>query len=795
MPVNISRLRYWFAVAAIAAVLIVAGFYFYARYRFYTAVREVPQKLGVEIQQSTDTFSLSKSEGGHTLFTIRASKAVQYKQGGRAELHDVNIVVYGHESNRFDQIYGEAFEYDPQSGNVVAKGDVHIDLEANTVGPIGPNQTPPELKNPIHVKTSGLVFNKNTGMAKTDERVDFSIPQASGSAIGAEYDSKSNALTLKSAVRLDTTGPNASTTTARHAVITNSPRMAVLDGVNAQRGQDTMAANKVTVFLREDNTIDHMLAQGDVQTSARGETSVIARAPEGELFMSGKNLLRSAVMRGGVEMSATGSHAMNGHAGRVTMDFGSDAKLDKVRASEGVRLQQTGGDQKQAGVQPRMVRATIMPTTKSPAQPRGSQPEDFELTADAVDFYVLQGRTLDRAETSGAAQMRIIPRQTSAGQGTTVITAGKFTAGFDRNRISALHGAPDAKVVQSTPGQPDKISTSQVLDATFSPNGGVSGFVQHGNFRYREGQPGAKVDRAAWADKANYNNLSQVLVLNGSPRIVEGGMTTSAREIRMNRRTGDAEAEKEVKTTYSELQAQPNGAMLASSDPVHVTAANMMLKRATGVAKYTGDARLWQAANIVQAPVIFFDRDRRSMDAQGTPSQQVSTVLVQQDKNGKLTPVSITSARLTYADVQRKARFAGGVLMRSADGTVTAEHVDVFLKAMEADKGKSQAITERQAENVKGTPVMPGASPSQVDRIIAEGRVVITEPTRRGTGEKLVYTADEGKFVLTGGRPAIFDAERGTITGAALTFFSRNDRVLVEGGDHGRSVTTTRVSK
>src|SRR5512146_3212711 len=129
MPVNISRLRYWFAAATIAAVLVVAGFYFYARYRFYHAVKEIPQKLGVEVQQSTESFSLSKSEGGRTLFTIRASKAVQYKQGGRAELKDVSILVYGRESDRFDQIYGSDFEYDPGTGNVVAKGDVHIDLE------------------------------------------------------------------------------------------------------------------------------------------------------------------------------------------------------------------------------------------------------------------------------------------------------------------------------------------------------------------------------------------------------------------------------------------------------------------------------------------------------------------------------------------------------------------------------------------------------------------------------------------------------------------------------------------
>ena len=787
MPVNVSRLRYWFGAAAIAVMLIVAGFFFYARYRVYTAVSEVPQKLGVEIQQSTDTFSLSKSEGGRTLFTVRASKAVQYKQGGRAELHDVNIIVYGRDSNRFDQIHGATFEYDPQTGNVVAEGQVQIDLEASDVGPISPNQAPPQLKDPIHLKTVGLLFNKNTGMARTDNLVQFSIPQASGSAIGAEYDSKTNALTLGSDVKLDTTGPEHATITARHGVITKSPRRAVLDGVVAQRGQEEMTANHVTLFLRDDNSIERILAQGDVRTSAKGETSVEARAPEAEFFIAGKSMVQSAVMRGGVDIDSTGVHAITGRADQVKMDFGSDAKLDMVHAIGGVHLLQKAAAQNQQETmrRPRVVQAAV----KSGAK-QISRPQDVELTTDAMDFWVHNGKVLQRAETSGAAQIRMIPQQNNGGEGPTVVTAGKFVALFDgKSRLTSIHGAPDAKVVQSTPGQPEKVSTSQTVDATFAPSGGIGGFVQQGNFHYQEGQPGAKTDRNAWADKATYNNLAQVLTLEGSPRVVEGGMTTTAQIIQVNRRSGDAEAENDVKTTYSELQAQPNGALLASSDPVHVTAANMVMKRDSGVARYTGDARLWQGANIVQAPVIYFDRSKRTLDAQASPNQQVNTVLVQQDKNGKLMPVNVTAERLTYTDPQRKIRFDGGVQMRSAEGTVSAEHADVFLKPRNVTGG--QPVRTGNAKTK--TAALPGVTPGQVDRIVAEGHVVITEPTRRGTGEKLVYTPDDGKFVMTGGPPSITDAQRGTITGASLTFYSRDDRVLVEGGSQGRA--TTRVSK
>jgi lipopolysaccharide export system protein LptA len=82
-----------------------------------------------------------------------------------------------------------------------------------------------------------------------------------------------------------------------------------------------------------------------------------------------------------------------------------------------------------------------------------------------------------------------------------------------------------------------------------------------------------------------------------------------------------------------------------------------------------------------------------------------------------------------------------------------------------------------------------------VEKIVAEKEVVVTEPTRRAIGDRLVYTAADDRFELTGGPPSIFDAERGKITGDSLTFFKRDDRVLVEGRETSPAVTRTRVAR
>jgi len=281
-----------------------------------------------------------------------------------------------------------------------------------------------------------------------------------------------------------------------------------------------------------------------------------------------------------------------------------------------------------------------------------------------------------------------------------------------------------------------------------------------------------------------------MLVLGGSPRVVDNGMTTTAQTIRVNRVTGDAIAEGNVKSTYSELKPQTDGGMFASSDPIHVTSRSMTAHRSPAIAVYTGDARLWQNANVVQAPMLQFDRDKRSLVAQGLASnsaqgvsennaaQPVSTVLVQVDKTGKATPVNITSARLTYVDAERKILLDGGVTAKGNDATLTGQKMTVFLSPHNQSRGGASAGT-----------------PGQVERIVADDRIVITEPTRHATGDRLVYTTADEKFVLTGGPPSIFDAERGKITGDSLTFYRHDDRVLVEGKEASPTITKTQVAR
>ncbi|MFY9910991.1 MAG: LPS export ABC transporter periplasmic protein LptC [Candidatus Sulfotelmatobacter sp.] len=799
MPLPIYRLRRWLVAIAVLFIATIAGMYFYARRRERNVLKELPNKISIDIKQTASGFQFSKSDGKRTIFTIQASKVKQFKLNGSAELHNVSIIVYGRDSSRFDQIYGDDFTYDKRSGNVMAQGTVQIDLQANPAGEAEPDQsTPKELKNPIHLKTSDLVFNQQSGDAHTDARVDFQTPQAQGWAVGIAYSAKTNTLTFESQIHIAV--QNNESIFATHGRITSDPRMIVLDNPRLERSSGVVQADQATFLLGPDNNVQRVLAKGNVaaQSSGLGDEQMRARADEAEALLTGKqNRLHTATLAGNVHMERLGSQPMQGDAGRAILDFSGENELRKIHAEDGVRLARHAPS-------PGVAAANANATSR----------QDFDVSAPVIDFFVARGNHLDRAVTSGAAQITISPaesltpssRQTEqpAAQ-RTMITAGTFEAKFAQtlpardggkvaSRLTSIHGAPDAKIVNSAPGAPDRVSTSESLDATFLPEGGIKSIVQQGNVAYTDNQPAEKRTQA-WAEKALYTPADQILLLSGNPRVVDGGMATTARSIRINRAADDALADGDVKSTYSELKEQPDGALLASSSPIHVTAATMTTHGSSAVALYEGNARLWQDANVITAPSIQFDRDQRSLVARGTPRQPVLTVLVQASKPKKTasigktkaktrtasgTPelVAITSARLTYTDSERRAHYEGGLTAKGTDFTAAANTADAYLEA------RSQAASNQQL-----------AGPGRLERMVAEGNVTIQQPGRRAEGQKLVYTAAEEQFVLTGGPPSIFDAERGKITGVSLTFFQADDRVLVEGEASTPVVTQTRVAR
>ena len=781
-------------------IAVVAGFYIYAQYRVQRVLHELPSKLGVDIQQNTEGFTYSQASGGHTIFSISAANAIRYKQGGKAELHKVKIVSYGRNSDRLDEISGDDFEYDAQSGEITAKGKVTIELQAVQPPASSSEANPKKVGSPLHLETSGLRFNKNTGIAITTENITFELPQGTGSAVGATYDSKKNIFRLHSDIHLLTSGPKTTNLRAASALFEQESQQLTLADLRAQSGIRRLEAQHVVLHLRDDNTVERAEASGGVNALIEGIRRANLQAAGASFTFGAQNQATAGQLTGGVTGETGGSAASRGSAGRINLAFGRENQIKSVELRDRVDLVQLPAIQN--GKQPSSRGTNVALRTKdSRAVPPAAQqsasphPQQTEFRGDGLDLLVLNGTRLESAISVGAAEIALaVPARTGPANSQpqsarTLITASRFEAKFlADNRISTLTGNSPVKIVSATPGEPDRTSQSHDLVATFSQGEtqALEEIVQSGNVEIYEDK------RSAMADQATYSAASDSMSLEGNVRYKDEatGSALTSNSLVLNRATGETAASGQVKTTYAEQKTQGSGGMLSPSQSVHVTAEQMVAKNTTAAARYSGRSRLWQGGNIVQAPVIEFNRNGRTLDARAEGSQRVSTVFVQPDKDGKNAPVEVKADRLHYEEAQRKAVFEGFIVVHSADSTLRANKAAIALKPQTAGQpAKAQAPPALNQAN-------PGA-PSQVQTIDATGDIQLEQPGRKAVGARLLYTADEGKFVLTGVPgvpPSIFDAEHGQVTGVSLTFFNRDGRVLVD-SSNSTSITQTRFKK
>jgi lipopolysaccharide export system protein LptA len=242
------------------------------------------------------------------------------------------------------------------------------------------------------------------------------------------------------------------------------------------------------------------------------------------------------------------------------------------------------------------------------------------------------------------------------------------------------------------------------------------------------------------------------------------------------------------------------------------------LKKASGVAVFHGEARkparLWQSGSQVEAPVLEFNQKRRSLLARGEGAgapMAVRTVLVSAGGTGAAagaeqpptdeakvkqiargsSVVRVTSREMTYSDASREVDFTGGVRVESTDGVMRGDHASAFLEAAGQKKGTP-----------KESPPKEGFLGGSVERVTVNGGIEIDQPGRRATGDRLVYTASDGLFVLTGTPsfpPRVVDQARGVVTGVELRFRAADESVVISNGERGgsgpRVHTETRVKR
>jgi lipopolysaccharide export system protein LptA len=802
MRFTIERLRIGIVVLAILLVAVILLFFAVARYERHRLAHDLPEKLGIHIQSSAQGFTFSKSEKGRTLFTLHASKVVQYKGGGRATLHDVSITLYGKQGNRADRIYGADFEYDPAKGIARADGDVQLDIQApESAGPAN-SQAAPQLdaeKATIHVKTSGMVFDRNTGIASTPNPVEFHFPQASGKATGANYDSEKGLLVLASAVEL-TSNLNGEGFVVRssHAEFLRDSRQAFLLNVIADYRHDRGAANQVILYFRPDGSADHLDAKGNIHLTGEGGREMAAQS--GSVQLDQKSQPRTVNMGGGVLFHAEDAqHHVRGTAVEGTIDFGEKGTLRHAQLRDAVSFidQQVTLLDDPHGSATRQVRAAQLDVEFVTDADRHSSPEKILAAGNAV--VVLHTIRSNAPQQNTTLQADTLLASIGAGMALTALDGN----GHTRLMNIAADGTTetstgDTLLVKFDQGPQKRVRDRKTDNKTAAPgiiparSGSVEiqSALQQGNVTMtqaatqREGKSAPQPPMVATAQRALYTGGDQLVRMEGAPRLVNGSLEITAQSFEFARTTGDALANGDVKSTFQQ-GGVATPIVFGGQGPVHIVAQQASLLHASGDAVFRGQARLWQGSSSVAAPIVELSRTQQTLKAHGDGPAKgnqptVHAAFLSPSSTGRPQGVvRISSQQLLYSDAERKAVFHGSVVAQDATGTIHADETEVVLTPTQAPGQKSSG---------------PQA---QVDHLVATGHVSLEQAGRKGTGERLVYTTESGLFVLSGSAsspPRLVDPERGTVTGDALIFNSHDDSVSVSGGRSG-AVTETRVPR
>jgi lipopolysaccharide export system protein LptA len=238
----------------------------------------------------------------------------------------------------------------------------------------------------------------------------------------------------------------------------------------------------------------------------------------------------------------------------------------------------------------------------------------------------------------------------------------------------------------------------------------------------------------------------------------------------MDQAGGDMDAIGHVVSTHeADKNAKPGTSMLDDKQPLQGKADKMWTRDNNAKVHYEGHAVIWQGADRTAADTIDIDRDAQTLQASGS----VLSELVDRtsDKSADIAAAGPLAApiftvvhapKLYYEDDKRLAHYSDGATLVHDKMTVTAQDIRAFL-----------------------TPKTPGSNDSALDHAIADGKVVVVQAdkdrTRTGRSEHCEYYLKLDKVVLNGGTATMVDSLKGLTKGQQLTYFTDDNRMLVEG--------------
>ena len=742
-------------VLAVAAV--VAGYYVSQKRNALLAPVK-PALLPRELHSLANGWTWSHSAGNRPVVEARAKDFRQIKDSSHFELAEVEFKIFSKTGDAYDLVQSQRADFDQENEKLYSDGEVTIVLGLPPAGPEPGHRY-------VEIHTSGLTYDSKKAVSSTDRPVRFLMPQGEGSSVGAEYDSMSRRLWLKSEANL-------------------------LGAPNPARGGERLHVRAGELFYHEVEQKIELRPWSSVERGAQGIKGTYSTVylQDGDLKKVETQQGEGFDVRDGREVRFAGdllemNYGANGavtdalSAGHARLVSRSAAGVDTITGGR-VDLQFTlPAGALQSELTTAFVRDQARIENVPAAPPSGPRLDTRVLTADWIKVTMRPGgEEIQRLETLSAGRLEMLPHDAARWKRT--LTAERLSADYGSgNRPESMHAVNKVHLRSDPPAgtrlEP-RLTWSDNLEASFDPETGqMRELHQWTNFRYQEGA------RQATAGGARFDVPNDRTLLQVSARVWDPGGVTTADTMTLDQKENHFVAEGHVTSTHRETRpagaapaSGPEG-MFASSQPVHAVAQRMESWNGNRRIEYRGSARLWQEGSSVQAEEIRVDREARSLAAKG----RVTSILVDgQDDKDKQKPrvVTIYSDEMAYSDGNRRALYTGNVRMLRDRMTVNSGELEAFLRP----EGEAQSQGQ-----------------SRLERATARGKVDIREAAavgvapRKAAAEIAEYFSGEEKVILRGGRPKIEQAGRGSATGAELTYYLDDGRLQVSGRPGERAET------
>ncbi|MGC1106513.1 MAG: LPS export ABC transporter periplasmic protein LptC, partial [Candidatus Acidiferrales bacterium] len=752
-----ARYARWSAGVAVAICLLVLGVYLHRQARDRAHGKTFAPVPAIVAQQSA-SFAFSRVVGTRTIFTVHASQATQFKDQNRSLLENVQITIFGPQGDRNDSVRAGECSYEPNTGSIRCQGVVQIDLRDAKSG---------AQKSELHLETSDILFDHDSGKVSTDKSVALNFSGGEGKGTGLEYEPQTENVKLEKNVQLEISPPRKPS--------------AVPIFIDSSALEFRRSENRLRLFgpvrLRQDT---HTLTAGalDLHLDA-------AMQPE------------SAVATGNPEIVASGARGkVSFTAEQMTIDLSPSGAIQKITADGNVRGESSGRDGENhlsaqhaeifmnltaAGSEPREVLAqgSVKVETNERKAHGNLSTESLrvELSPSEGDERVAGAETLAPGKI-----MLTEPNESDQLQG------GRLSAIFGaQSRLSELHGSSGVRIERKLGSDPPQTSTAQNFSAKFGSDGNWQAIDESGNVKFHQG------DRSGAADTAQLSRAANEMILAGSASVEDSMSRLQAEKIRMNQTKNEMRASGNVVASFAGQEgssaANPAaGSAQISADEMYGTSSGKSANTNSstdlsdnlpnrGHAVFSGHARLWQGADVLQAQKIEFWQDENRTEARGDALGEFVEAPHSDLAKGKQTgkksaPVlwQVRAPKVDYWSDSGKMEWGGGVEAYSSEGTIASQTLEMSFS---------------KTENNQQT----------LERAVAEGKVRIQQNGRTGTAERGEYIARDGKFILSGGKPTLADGSGNTTTGRELTFFLANDSILVDSQNDSRSITKPQSEK